>query len=312
VAPRRAFRFGVSADRSDSRADWRALSRKVEDLGFATLTVPDHLGAQFAPIPALAAAASATTSLRLGTLVACNDYRHPVVHAKDLATLDVLTEGRVEWGIGAGWLAAEYESSGIPFDRGTVRLERLQEAVRVVKALFGPDPVTFDGRHYQVTALDGRPKPVQRPHPPLLIGGSLQRMLGFAAREADIVSVLPSLAGRMVDANAVLDTEDVAADRQIGWVREAAGDRLADVEINMVAFPAIVTKERERRAADVAPGIGLTPAGMLVSPHVWIGTIEQICDSLEERRERWGVSYWVVPATAVQAVAPVVARLAGR
>jgi probable F420-dependent oxidoreductase len=308
----RPFRFGVTADRTGSAREWTTWCRKVEDLGFASVAMPDHLGDQCAPLPALAAAAIAT-NLRLGAMVACNDFRHPVVHAKELATLDVLSEGRVDWGIGAGWLAPEYHAAGIAFDPPRVRVDRLEEAVRLMKRLFAPGATDFHGAHYTVTSLDGLPKPVQQPHPPLIIGGARRRMLTLAAREAQTVSVLPDPAGRMGQpGRPPAITENAAADRQIAWIRQAAHARETEIEINMVAFPAIVTDDPQSRAEEVAPHFGLDARGMLSSPHVWIGTLASICDELEARRERWGVTYWVVPGRVVDAVAPVVARLAGR
>jgi probable F420-dependent oxidoreductase len=307
----RRFRFGVTAHQAGSGAEWKAFSRKVEDLGFSTLFVCDHLGDQLAPVPALAAAAEATTNLRVGVLVACNDFRHPVIQAKEVATLDVLSGGRAEWGVGAGWLAPEYEAAGLAFDPGPVRVDRMQEAVAVMKALLSDGVVTHEGTHYRVTNLDGRPKPVQRPHPPLLIGGARKRMLRFAAREADIVGVAPAPS---TDRSGTTggETPASAADRQLEWLRQAAGNRFDDLELNMVAFPVMVTNDREQRAAKLADRMRLAPPAVLMAPHVWIGTVAQICDSLEERRQRWGVSYWVVPASALDAVAPVAARLTHR
>jgi probable F420-dependent oxidoreductase len=312
MAHARRFRFGVTAHQAGSGAEWKALSRKVEDLGFSTLFVCDHLGDQLAPVPALAAAAEATTDLRVGVLVACNDFRHPVIQAKEVATLDVLSGGRAEWGVGAGWLAPEYEAAGLAFDPGPVRVDRMQEAVAVMKALLGDGVVTHEGRHYRVTNLDGRPKPVQRPHPPLLIGGARKRVLRFAGREADIVGVAPAPSTDRSGTSGGGEAPVSAADRQLGWLRDAAGNRFDDLELNMVAFPVIVTNDREQRAAKLADRMRLAPSAVLMAPHVWIGTVAQICDSLEERRQRWGVSYWVVPASALDAVAPVAARLASR
>ena len=291
--------------------EWRKFCRKVEDLGFATLFACDHLGDQVSPVPALAAAAEAATRLRIGTLVTCNDFRHPVVHAKEIATLDLLSGGRVEWGIGAGWFASEYEKAGIEFDPPSVRVDRMQEAVAVMKGLFADGPVTHHGTHYRITALEGGPKPVQRPHPPLLVGGGGRRMLTFAAREAAIVGVAPSQASRRIGEAPAQETVERATDRQVGWIREAAGDRLPHLELQMVVWPAIVTSSPDEPARQWSEHLGLEPAQVLASPHVWMGTIDQICDSLLECRERWDVSYWVVQAADVDVVAPVVARLAG-
>ena len=292
----------------------RALSRKVEDLGFATLVVPDHFGDQLALMPALATALESTSRLRVGALVACNDFRHPVVHAKELATLDLLSKGRVEWGIGAGWLAPEYKSAGIAFDRAGVRVSRMIEAVAVMKGLFGPGATSHRGAHYVVTELDGQPAPVQQPHPPLLVGGSQRRMLTFAGREADIVGIAPSMAGRRSPppGSGRRATVEEAVDVQVGWVKAAAGARFDDIELNMVAYPTLITDDAETSAAKLAGALKLEPPEVLASPHVWLGRVEQICDTLETRRERWGVSYWVVAAANLDAVAPVVARMAGR
>ena len=307
----RSFRFGVTAHTAASRRDWSTLCKKVEDLGFSTLAMPDHLGDQFAPMVAVGAAFGVTSRLRMGALVACNDFRHPVVHAKELATLDVISEGRLDWGIGAGWLRHEYSMAGIPFDDAARRVERLQEAVRVMMALFRDGPVDHRGRYYRITGLEGKPKPVQRPHPPLLIGGAGRRMLEFAARDANIVGIAPSLRARSIAGRPPRESVRAATDRQVRWIREAARGRLSNVEINMVAFPVVLTRDREGRAEALAEPLGLTPSEVLASPHVWIGTLEQIADSLVERRERWGVSYWSVPTRFTEAVAPLVDRLVG-
>jgi probable F420-dependent oxidoreductase len=308
----RSFRFGVTADRSFTGPEWRALARRVEDLGFSTLLMDDHLSDHLSPVPALAAAAEATSVLRVGTLVAGNDFRHPVVHARELATLDLLSDGRLEWGIGAGWVEPEYRSAGIPFDPGPVRVGRLEESVAVMKGLFANGPLSHAGAHYRVDELDGQPTPLQRPHPPLLVGGAGARMLRLAGREADIAGVAPSLNARRVGTTPPSTTVETAADRQVAWLREAAGPRFDDLELNMVVFPAIVTRSRRQRASEWSEFLGYEPAQVLASPHVWIGPVGQICDALVACRERWAVTYWVVPAASVDAVAPIVGRLAGR
>jgi probable F420-dependent oxidoreductase len=309
--PPHPFRFGVGAGVAPSRRAWRQFARKVEDLGFSTLCVSDHFNDQLAPLPALAAAAEATNTLRVGTLVLCNDYKHPVVHAKELATIDLLSDGRLEWGMGAGWFPPDYETSGIPFDRPGVRVDRLTEAVTIMKGLFGDEKVSVDGAHYRITDLDGTPKPVQRPHPPLLIGASQRRLLSFAAREADIVGIGPSLDGRSLPSRPAPMTPAAATDRQLEWIRTAAGDRFDELELQVVAFPFAVGGDVEQQASGIGASLGLEPADVLDSPHVVLGSVDAICDALEERRARWGVSYWVVPEAALDAAAPVVERLAG-
>jgi probable F420-dependent oxidoreductase len=308
----RPFRFAASVHEVQGGQQWRAFSRRVEELGYSTLVMADHLGEQLSPMPALAATAEATTRLRVGTLVTCNDFRHPVVHAKEVATLDVLSDGRGEWGMGAGWVPSEFEAAGIAFDAPGTRVERLQESVALMKQLFADGPVTFRGTHYTVSSLDGQPKPVQRPHPPLMIGGQGPRMLAFAAREADIVSVAPSIAARHVGATPPSETVEAAMDRQVEEIEVAAGDRFDEIELNAVLFPVAVTDSPEESAAAWSEHLGYDPDEVLRSPHVGAGTVEQLCNALVERRERWGISYWSVPSAAVDAFAPVVARLAGR
>lgn len=176
----RTFRFGVQIASAGSAQEWADLARRAEELGYSSVFMPDHFGEQLAPVPALMAAADATTDLRIGALVFGNDYKHPVVLAKEAATLDVLSGGRFEFGIGAGWMNTDYEESGIQHDRPGVRIDRLAESVQICKGLFGEDPVTFEGEHYRISGLNGMPKPVQRPHPPVLIGGGGKRVLSLA------------------------------------------------------------------------------------------------------------------------------------
>lgn len=307
----RAFRFGVTAQPVDTADEWRTLARKVEDLGYSTLFLSDHLGEQLAPVPALAVAAEATSRLRVGMLVADNDFRHPVLHAKEVATLDLLSGGRVEWGIGAGWLAPEYKAAGITFDAPNVRVSRLEESVTVMRALFSAGKVHHEGKHYRLDGIEGFPKPIQRPHPPLLVGGAQRRMLSFAARVADIVGVNPLPPAQKAGSDSHPTLAD-AVDRQIEWIRAAAGERYEELELSVVAFPASVTGEREQLAERIAKNRGIEPDQVLASPHVVFGTVDQICADFETRRQRWGVSYLVVPASSAEELAPVVARLTGR
>jgi len=198
----------------------------------------------------------------------------------------------------------------LSFDVPAVRVERLQEAVELMKGLFRDGPVVHEGEHYRVDRVEGLPTPVQKPHPPLLVGGAGRRMLELAAREADIVGVAPSLRARSIAGRPPLETVQAATDRQIRWIKDAPGGG-DGLEVNMVAFPVVVASDPEARAEKAADRLGLTPSEVLASPHVWLGTLEQIADALAERRERWGVSYWVVPASAMEAIAPLVHRLAG-
>ena len=311
----RPFRFGVSVHGNRSRQEWLDLARQVESLGYSTLMMPDHLGDQLSPVPALMTAADATTTLRVGSLVFDNDFRHPVLLAKEAATLDVLSGGRLELGLGAGWLKSEYEQAGIPFERAGMRIERMEEAIRVIKGAFGEGPFDFAGRYYTISGYEGFPKPVQRPRPPLHIGGGGQRLLSIAAREADIVGIIPRARsdGKGQDLN---DATPAALEQKIAWVREAAGARFADLELGILVAQVFTTEDREMAAQfianTVASGLNVTTEQILQAPYVLIGSVEQICDDLQARRERYGISYISVFEQGLEALAPVIARLAGK
>jgi probable F420-dependent oxidoreductase len=312
--PRR-FRFGVQAARAGSRDEWISLARRAEELGFDTLFVPDHFSDQLGPVPALTAAAGATTTLRVGTLVFANDYYHPAVLAKEVATLDVLSAGRVEFGLGAGWMTSDYEQSGIVLDPPAVRVDRLEEAIAVYKGLFAEGPLTHEGEHYRISGLDGLPKPVQRPHPPLLIGAGGRRLLAIAAREADIVGVNPNMRAGAIGPEVAADATAAATDRKLAWLREAAGARFDDLELNCLLFAVQITDDPDatRSAAEMIGGLlGLSPDDALDVPHALIGTLDEVCERLEARRARWGLSYTVVQAEAMESMGPVIERLAGR
>ncbi len=306
---RRPFRFGVQGRSAESRDAWVALARKAEGLGYATLLVPDHIPRGLGPIGALATAAAVTDRLRVGSFVFANDFRHPTLLAKEAATLDLLSGGRFELGIGAGWDRSEYTEAGIPFDPAGIRIERLEEAVQILKRLFAGEAVTHTGNHYAVTNLTLLPRPIQQPCPPLLIGGGGRRLLSVAARQADIVGLSPR-----AREDGTLEPSSITAEataRKIGWVREAARDRLGDLEINVYVYAVEETNDRLGAAERLAPVFGLPAEEILGSPHALIGSVELMAEQLQERRERDGISYIVVANDLVDALAPVVARLAG-
>lgn len=298
------FRFGVSGGRA-TRAEWLDLARKAEDLGYSTLLLPDHFGRQIAPLPALLAAAMATQRLRVGTIVLDNDFRHPAVLAKDAATIDLMTDGRLELGIGAGWMEADYRWSGLPFDPPAVRVARLEEAIHILKAFFAAEgPITFDGRFYKIDGLE----PFPRRRVKLLIGGSRQRMLRLAAREADIVGLEDHQFADRVSGNAPV-VADSAEQAQI--VREAAGPRFAELELNIFAARVEVTDQRAAAVEDLARQLKLTPSQVEQSTSFLVGSEQSIVEQLLEWRERIGVSYIMVFDRVMDAFAPVVARLSG-
>jgi probable F420-dependent oxidoreductase len=219
------FRFGIQCRGPSDPGGWRALARQVEDLGWSTLTIADHFDDAVAPIPAVMAAADATTTLRVGTMVLSNDYRHPVVVAKEAATLDVLTGARFELGIGAGWMTVDYEAAGIPLDAPGLRVSRLAEAVTVLKGLWSGHPCTVAGEHYRIDGLTGLPRPLTPGGPPIVIGGGGPRVLRLAGREADVVAINVNLRAGVIDERAFPDGTPEATDRKVGWVRSAAGGR---------------------------------------------------------------------------------------
>lgn len=308
----RPFRFGLQANGPADPRAWRELAAKAEDLGYATLTMADHFDDDLAPGPALVAAAGATSSLRLGTLVYANDYRHPVVLAKEAATLDLLTDGRLELGLGAGWMTTDYTASGIALDPPGTRIERLAESIALVKALLaGDDPVHHHGTHYHVDGLVGRPVGPQRPHPPLVVGGGGRRILELAAREADVVGVNINLRKGVIDTDAGPDATVAQTEQKLAWIRAAAGDRVADIELQVRVHLAAVTDDRAGMAEALAGGFGLSPDEALASPHALAGSVDQITADLQERRERFGISYIGLSASSIDELAPVVARLAG-
>jgi probable F420-dependent oxidoreductase len=307
----RPFRFGVHLSGPADATGWVEQARRVEGLGYSTLTMPDHFTDQLAPVPALSAAAAATTTLRLGALVHDNDYKHPIVLAKELATQDVLSGGRVEIGLGAGWLESDYRSTGMPYDRPGVRIDRFEEAIAVIKAALGEAPFSYAGEHYTITDYDGRPKPIQRPHPPLLIGGGGARVLSIAAREADIVGVDGSLAAGAIGPEAFASMTREAVETKVGIVREAAGGRVDDLELNIRAFMVRVTDDAAGQIAAVSGSLAVPGEMVAESPFALIGSTASIADTLRRRREELGFSYVIVGGEDIDTFAPVVAALAG-
>ncbi len=316
---RKPFRFGVINETPLPASAWIEHVKHVEQLGYATFLirdhfVPDFFGEQFAPLIALTAAAGVTNRLRIGTIVLDNDYRHPVMLAKEAATLDFLSGGRFELGLGAGWLRREYDLAGMPYDRPGIRIDRMAEALTVLKGLFAPGSFSFQGEHYQIDDLAIFPKAVQRPHPPILIGGGKRRILTLAGREADIVGILTT----SVASGTVLDDPNertVAGMREkLGWVRLGAGSRIDQIELSLIPNY-FVTEDRQRVAEQVIADhgwSGISPADVLEMPSMLIGTIDQIVDTICVRREDLGFSYYIVSDKIADEFAPVVERLNGR
>jgi probable F420-dependent oxidoreductase len=307
----RPFRFGVQTKTASSRTEWVELIRKIDDLGYSTVTMPDHFDDQLAPAVALMAAADASERLRIGALVWCNDYRHPVVFAKEAATLDLLTDGRLELGIGAGWMVTDYTEAGMTYDRPGLRIERMVEAIDVLKGLFGDEAFSYEGDHYQIANLNSTPKPVQKPHPPFLIGGGGPRFLRLAGKHADIVGINPNLSAGAITPEIGSDATAARYAEKLSWVKEGAGDRFDDIELQVRTFFVTVTDDRQGTAEALAAGVGMTVEEGLESPLALVGNPAQIAEDLRKRREQLGFSYVVVGQDQYEAFAPVVAELAG-
>jgi probable F420-dependent oxidoreductase len=302
------FRFGVQAAVAPTMSAWRDQARMAEGLGYSTLYVPDHLDAQFEPLIALTVAAEATSTLHVGSGVLNNDLRNPVVLAKEIATLGLAAEGRVEVGVGAGWLRSDYEQAGIEYDEPAVRVDRLAESLAVMKTLWSAGEATFEGRHYTVTGARCEPRPATPPR--VMVGGGSRRILTVAAEHADTVGVNTSLASGQKGGDLASQATFDHFDRCLAWVREGAGDRFSSIELQIMAFATKVVANR-RAAVRTATMLGLPGEDALDLPIVLLGTPDELCDQLLKRRERWGFTNIVVPGEAMESFAPVVARLAG-
>ena len=298
----RPFRFAIAATRAGSREEWIAKAKRAEQLGYDVFLMPDHTGHQFAPVPALMAVASATERLRIGSFVFANDYRQPLLLAKDVATLDVLSGGRMEFGIGAGWSTPDYERMGLAYDRPGVRIDRMRESVRLVKRLFRDDRVDFEGAHYRAKGARLWPKPVQRPMPPLMIGGGGKRILSLAAHEADIVALVPQVDARGRHRGS--DITGSATTRKMEWIRAAAGARFERLELQSFVVD-----------VDIGGAVSWAkrvPFALIDSPYFLYGSAAQVAGDLRRWRERWSISYYPLPDRAMENFAPVVALLRGQ
>jgi probable F420-dependent oxidoreductase len=307
----RPFRFGVSVRRAENRREWQEAARRAEALGYSSFLVPDHLVDILPPLVPLVSAAEATERLRVGTFVLNNDLRHPALVARDAAAIDLLSDGRFELGLGAGHMESEYEEIGVRFDPGRVRVERLGESVAIIKKLLAGEEVTFAGMHYALRGHRIHPSPVQKPRPPILIGGNSRPLLTLAAREADIVSFLGfshKRGGRDFNLRAFTDA---GTEERVAIVREAAGDRFPRLELNAVVQQVVVTASPRRAAEAFARDSPLSVEDILSSPYILIGSRDAIAVAIEAKRERHGFSYWAISEDAMEAFAPVVSRLIG-
>lgn len=309
--PARPFRFALTIGDSRDRSSFVDTIRRAEDVGFDVLAGVDHIGPPLGIVPMLAAAAE-ISRLRISSMVVANDYRHPVLLARDAATIDVLSEGRFELGIGTGWIESQYASAGIPYDRPRLRVDRLEEAIAVIKGCWGDQHFKFNGKHYQVDLIESLPTPYQQPHPPLLIAGAGPRMLRLAGKEADVVGITLTHGHTGFDtlAPAMATSGDRIAD-QLSWVREGAGDRFPAIELSAMVHHLVTASNVDDLALSIADSSGATKGQVLDSPHLLLGPPARMIETLIARRERLGLSYVVFRGVHLEDVAPVVAQLAG-
>lgn len=307
-----AFRFTVQLPGAPTGKAWRDLARKVEDLGYSTLYVPDHLDGQWGPLVALTVAAEATTTLNVGSLVLDNDFRHPLVVAKELAALDLASEGRFEFGLGAGWMHTDYETSGIAFDDASTRISKMEEALEIFRRLFAGETVDHHGAHYDVAGATLTPTPHTLGGPKVMVGGGSKRVLSIAGRHASIVSMVPSLAAGAVGPEVAVGGVAAKYDERLAWVREAAGERFGEIELQVWTAFAQIADDAQSVYEAMGPLFGLTAEQVAEAPVALVGSVPSVIDQLEARRARFGFSNIVLHEAEFEAFAPVVAALAGR
>ena len=319
----RPFRFGVQSFNADSGEDWAAQAQQAESLGYSAFHLADHILGQgpaleranhpvqnLAAIPAMAYAAAVTSSINIGCRVFCIDYHNPVVLIKSAMTIDKLSGGRLEFGLGAGWIKEEYAALGITMDEPAVRIDRLADVIEGVKAFRGDGVVSVDNNTIHWRDFEGDPKPVGRA--PIMIGGGSPRILRLAGREADIVSLNFNNRSGMIGPDGVQLSSEAETQKKVGWIREGAGDRFDDLEIEIGAYFTFVMDDPSPVLGPFAQMFGLSEEEMLKHPHALFGSVDAVCDELERRRELHGISYITVGKDNMESFAPVVERLAGK
>ena len=319
----RPFRFGVQSFNAESGAEWAGKAQRAEALGYSTFHLADHLLGpgpalektahpvqNLAAIPAMAYAAAVTEKINIGCRVLCIDYHHPIVLTKSAMTIDLLSGGRLELGLGAGWLQGEYEAVGLEFDEPRVRIDRLADVVEGIKAFCSEGHADLDNKTIHWKDFQGVPKPVSKP--PLMIGGGSPRILRLAGREADIVSLNFNNRSGMIGVDGVQSSSEDLTRKKIGWVREGAADRFDDLEIEIGAYFTFVMDDPQAMVENFAQMFGYSEEDMMRHPHALFGSVDSVCEELERRRELHGISYVTIGETAMEAFAPVVDRLAGK
>lgn len=320
---KRPFRFAVQSFNAESAVEWTERARRAEALGYSAIHLADHLLGpgpaiektghpvqNLAAIPAMAHAAAVTSSIRVGCRVFCIDYHHPLVLLKSAMTIDMLSEGRLELGLGAGWLKEEYAAAGMPFDPPRVRIDRLADVLEGLKAFRGSGLANVNNMTLHWQGFEGTPKPVSKP--PVMIGGGSPRILRLAGREADIVSLNFNNRSGIIGPDGVRSSSETETARKLKWVKEGAGERFDDLEIEIGAYFTFVMDDPREAIKGMADAFGYSEDEMRHHPHALFGSVDTVCEELERRRELFGISYVTVGESAMEAFAPVVARLSGK
>jgi probable F420-dependent oxidoreductase len=287
------FRFGVQLFELPVD-DWRERVQRIEALGYSSILWPDHFGTQWEPVAALAAVAAATRTIRVGSLVYDVDYRHPVVLAKAVATTHLLSGGRVEFGIGAGWMESDYQEAGIPFDRPGLRIERLEEALEIIRGMWTDDSTSFAGKHYHTQGAQRAADLPQGSAPSILIGGGGRRLLRLAGRYADIVGISAKVdQGKIVPETARNVTPDRVREK-LAWIREGAEQAGRDpeaIELNTLTFVCAITDDPKPLIEGLSANTGMSADEVATCPLFLAGSGPEICDRLQRQREEIGISY---------------------
>lgn len=307
----RPFRFSVQHHAASDGKAWRDLARKTEDLGYTTLYLPDHFGDQWSPTVAMTIAAEVTQNLRVGALVYDVDYRHPVMQAKEAATLDLAYPGRTIFGFGAGWMKTDYEEAGMQYDSPGTRIDRMKEALTIMKELWANGSCTFQGEHYTITNAQGFPRPSTPGGPPVVIGGGGKKVLTIAAQMADTIGVNPNLAAGVVGPEVAKTALGEIYRERVQWIKDAAGDRFDSLDLQVLTFMTAIVPNRDEMIANIAPMFDISPELANDIPLLMIGTEDEIVEQLQKRREELGFNDIVVQGDVMDAFAPIVARLAG-
>lgn len=326
---KKPFRFGLQSFNTDSPKSWRNLISKTEALGYSSFHLADHFLSpgpaldstghppqMLAAMPTIAMALEQTSTLRVGCRVFCNGYRHPITLIKEAATLDYLSEGRFEFGLGAGWIKNEYEAVNLSFDEFPERFAHFAETIQAYKAFMSGEPLDIDGASIKWSGFHGTPTPSQQPYPPIMIGGGSKKILTYAGQEADVVSLNFNNRAGTIGPDGMNSGLAEATAKKIQWIKDGAGDRFNELELEIGAYTTMVTDQQQPTAAAIGEALGMSAEDILNHPHCLIGSEDFICEELERRRETYGISYISViddgENNMVEAFAPIVARLAGK